>query len=403
MLKNFSKNEKLFLLHNFVITFPLSISNIFISFYIWEKTSSLVIVCMFYIFNTIGLIVGDFVSSFVSNFIKGSYLRAGGIVLTGLSIGVIFILGDNAIQFLIPIGFFFGIATGIRALAYKFLFIRVIQPSNREGFMNVDNTVTSFIAIVIPLVAAFFVGSSSNYSALFGFAFLTYMIAAFPLLFIKNLQFQKSKFEVIAAFKTIKADPDLRKLSWSKSLDGIKIGIQTSIWGIIVLNIVGNLQNWGIYNTIFAVIATIISYTLGKKVTFSNSKQFAVFMGAIMTIVGLLFASEFNLPFYIIYSFIASITETLFFTGSQSIESKIIDRNVMNSEIVDETYLLLEIPTNLGRILPLLLIVFTNSDFNNDLILRVFIILVAAVPLLISSLLSNVNVAKRSFDPFVSN
>ncbi|MBN1916122.1 hypothetical protein JW796_03995 [Candidatus Dojkabacteria bacterium] len=124
-------------------------------------------------------------------------------------------------------------------------------------------------------------------------------------------------------------------------------------------------------------------------------------MSYIFTLAGLLFASSFDFTSYLIFSFIAGISSKLFDTAFQSIESKIIDRNIGDLDTIDEFNLLEEIPLFFGRMIPFLFVVITKPTFENDLLLRVFVLMVSLIPFVISYILSNTYVTRRSKDPFV--
>ncbi len=403
MFKNFSKNEKLFILHDFIFLIPLSIVGIFVSFFIWDKSESLTLVSIFHLFSAAGIVCGALISGYLTNKYSSGPLRGIGAILTAIPILILFILGDNSVNYIIPIGLLFGIAVGIRVIPYKLLFTNVLSVQNRENFLNLDNTAYSFVNIVVPLLAALVVGKTGNYSFLFILTAILFIIAAIPVLLLRDPQFATSSYELKNAIKEIKADADLKKIMWAKLLEGIKLGITVSVWSIIILNIVGSLENWGLFNTIFAILATIVTYTVGRKIKFSNSRIFFVITAFFFASAGLFFATNVNLVTYLVFSFVAGICETIFDIGYQSITSKVIDRNIKSSSVTGEVMLLQEIPLFLGRSIPLLLVIFTKPSFQDDLVLKLLIILVSIIPLIMSSILIKVNVAKRSFDPFVNS
>ncbi len=398
-----SRNEKLFLLHNAIFIIPLSVVGVFVNFFIWEQTDSLKAVGIFQLSCAVGILLGCFLSSIILNKLKANLVRAIGTVITVVSISLIIILSVRALNYLVFIGFIFGFALGLRALAYKGMFLRIIATENREKFLKWDKVFGAVAGIVMPLLAAFMISITNDYNLLFIFIIVLFTLSIIPLIIMSNLDFVKSPYLLGKAIQELQKDSDLKKIFFGKFFYGIEVGIYNSVWPIIVLFIVGGIQNWGIFNTLFTLIAAVISYLLGRKITFSNSKVFFMIMATSFTLVGILFATNFDFLAYVIFSFIGGFALTLFDTSYQTIEAKILDRNVDESESMDELNLLMEIPLFLGRIIPFLIIVVLNPSFENDSLLRIFVIVVAAVPLIVSSFLSGAYVTKRSEDPFVKS
>ena len=401
MFKQFSKNEKLFLFHNAIFLVPLSIIGVFVNFFIWEKTNSLGSIGLFQVFSAVGILIGAFIGTFMLNRATPNIVRAIGAGLTGVSIGMIAIFSSDISKFLVPSGLVFGLALGIRAQGYKILFMKIVDVQSREKFLTLDKLISSVASIIVPLVTTFLVTGKFGYAGVFVLMVIFFVISSIPLLIISGLSAKGGKTEISKALVEVKAQPDLKKMNFARIFQGIHIGIDNSVWSIIVLTIVGSLQGWGVMNTIFAFLSAIVSYTVGRKISFSNSKFFFSIMAIVFTLVGLFFAVNFDFISYLLFSFVSGIASNLFDTAFQSIEGKIKDRGIRDSEMIEEINLVEEFPLFIGRMLPFLFVLIINPSFEDDILLRIFIVVVSAVPLVISSILSNASVVRRSEDPFV--
>jgi len=401
MFKQFSRNEKFFLLHDAVFLIPLSIIGIFVNFFIWDKTNSLSSIALFQIFCGIGILIGAFLSTFLLNRAAPNTVRAAGVILTAVSIGIISLLNPETSSSLVLSGFVFGFDIGLRAQAYKLLFTKAIEVHSREKFLTLDKLFSSIISIVVPFIAAYTVSKTGDYTGIFVLMIIFLVVSVVPLLFISGLNVAVTRLAFGEVLDEIKREKDLKKTLTAKFFEGIQIGIDNSVWSIIVLSIVGSLQGWGLFNTIFAALAAIVSYTIGKKIKFSNSKFVFAIMAVILTVVGLLFASNFNFASYILFSFVSGIATNLFDTAFQSIENKIKDRKISDSNSLDEYNLIEEVPVFAGKMIPFLVVFIFNPTFENDLLLRLFVAVISIIPLLIFSILSDVVVVRKSDDPFI--
>ncbi|HEC66071.1 MAG TPA: MFS transporter [bacterium] len=403
MFKIFSKNEKSFLLHQVLTSIPFAVVGTFITFYLWDQTKSLQLVANYHFFRGVGILGGAFLSSYFISKFTPNIVRAGGITLYAFVALLIVLLGASTANYTLLIGILVGLSVGIRVVPYRVMFATVNKPESRQNFLNLSGTFGSVFTIFLPLAAAFFVGDKGEYGNLFVFIFITLLVSVIPLLFMKLPKSESKRLKLKEAFVQIIKDSDLKRLLVTRFLDGIKFGVKASLWSIIVLSVVGGLENWGIFNTVFAVLSTIISYTIGKKVKFSNSGFLIIFMSSLLMVAGLIFAANLDLISYILYSFIAGFADTLYSRSYASIRYKVMDRNVDEVDTLDEIDSISEIPVFLGRSIPLLIIMFTAVSFESDLVLRILIIVVSTIPLFVSTIFVGMNIMERSKDPFVAS
>ncbi|MBN1916121.1 hypothetical protein JW796_03990 [Candidatus Dojkabacteria bacterium] len=187
MLNFFSKNEKLFFLHSSIFAVPLSIAGVFINFFVWDKTASLVSVGLFQAYSAAGIVVGAFLGAILLNRIAPNIMRIVGSIFTAISIGIILVFSYDISKYILPSGLFFGIAIGSRAMANKLIFLRGVDVQSREKYINNEKHVSSISAIIVPFAAALLISKTGNYTILFILVAILFALSSIPLLMIKGL------------------------------------------------------------------------------------------------------------------------------------------------------------------------------------------------------------------------
>lgn len=399
-MKNLLQIERKLLAQRFLFGIGNSITDMFFTFYIYEKTGSLADILLFKLWQFVFIPIGALFSDFFTNKINAIRTYIFSLLITIIYVGLIISFKENAINFLLVLGAIYGFVVGARALPWNAIFLQNISDKNKGTFGGSLRALDNLRSIILPVVCAFFIASGGSYLVLFIAAVVMFFISLIPILGIRNQKFVSQPLRLLDSIKQYFVNRDLKLILKATFFMGLRSSIMASIWNIVALTIVGGMTNWGIYKTIFALITVFLSYTIGNSLNLVKSR-FGASLSALAIFVGMtILALNFDFTGFLIYSLGAVFFNSSYWNSLDIIRSKIIKTNIWDNNLVDEMNFLREIPLCLGRILPIFILLESSVSFENVTVLRVIIMLVGIMPFIVYMILAKTSVVRKAEDPF---
>ncbi len=302
--------KQLLVSHTFWV-FTRTLFRLFISLYIWNLTNDLSQIAIFeiafYISHTI------FFWLFAPLAKKG-YVRSIkniGTLGMGLYLFLMFIVGDNVANHIIPVAVGYGIFNAMYWLSYHVLSFDLTHTKNRGNYAGLDRSLTTVANLLAPALGGFLI-SINAFGFGYGNIFLLGLAGIFACLLLGNIQTHvhtKNKFHLFETLKIVKKKTDLKLATVNYFFINFgQIGAIRKIIPIFLLTILASefkVGSWISFFTFWSIITTLI---IGKYFHYKYYKKLALFSG------GLLSAATLSLiawPGFVIYIIYGSIKEML--------------------------------------------------------------------------------------------
>ncbi|MBN1331964.1 hypothetical protein JW978_03710 [Candidatus Dojkabacteria bacterium] len=404
MKSQLTRFEKLFLTSNNLMWAGGYVFDVILAFFIWGESDNLNNLLVFKLFWTIGIVVGAFAAVFLLVRINPIFVRVlSFLIAVGFAISLLF-LNITGTKVLIILGTLYGFKVGLGSQPYNFMYQVMIRPQNRIYFSSLQNGVYEVVMIFFPFLVTQIVDITENYDIVFILAVILTILSTFPL-FVglgKNKKQEIKKTDFKGTIQEIKNSNNLKNLLKLKFIDGIQNGFEIAVFPVLGLFIVSDVGTWGIVNTIFAIIGVILYFTVAKKLRFKEAAPIFNIVSVLYSIIALFFGIYLSLELYIAFLFALVLDRTLINTVYNSVNSKVVDRRIEETEHLDEYLTLSEIPLFLGRIIPLLALLLTGGNIEG-VSMSLILLLVAFIPMAMTYILGKIEIVKEAKDPFIAS
>ncbi|MFH1405169.1 MAG: MFS transporter [Patescibacteria group bacterium] len=323
-----SRLKKLILSHNLFV-FGRELFLIFMALYIWNQTKSLPTVALFSIsylvFHTISFTL------FANSVKNGSkkLIRNIGIIGTAIFFVILFLLKDNAINYLNILGAILGFFNGMYWIAYHIIRFDLTNTENRGNFHGMSGGLKTVFLMLVPIIG----GALITYN-LFGFGYgnifiLGSIIYLLSLLFgkIKMPHLKTPKLHLLQTFKLIFKNKEMKKYVLGAFFGNMsQRGSLERLIPILLFDILQNEFHVGGWLTMFTAISIITTIIIGKFIPYKHYKNSILIGGGLFFLSILALAGIPMLITYILFGFVREIILPLL-----SIPRKVYKDNLVNT------------------------------------------------------------------------
>lgn len=371
------------------------VSLTFLIFYFWEEEKNFYLVLTFALFHFLAIPLFTTLSGIITDKIspKIAIILSNLVQIIAL---LIVVTSIDTINFEIAaiIGLITGIGAGLNDIAFNVL----------ESFYSDENIsrayagktlVENITDLTLPIIGALIVGLTGEYSYLFILTIILHFFLIILALFF-NPNINKSKFELLEMFKSRSGNENwvLAKASF---LEGLFDGITLIILPIIVLSFAGNILNWGAINTLLITISIVISIILSRFVT-EKSSQWLYALGAILFAgSSIVLIAQYN--FYVIMVFLIAMAfmEVIKEISFNSAVDQVIEIDRYGYKLESEYHVFVSYFSALGKLLPVVILLFLGLDINEEFILRGSLLIAGLLPVIILSALGQSIIFKPKY------
>ena len=398
MQNHLSRNllKRILVSHNFLVAGRMFFE-IFMSIFIWKQTQNLEAVVWFNLAYLIMHII-TFIS--FSGLVKRGKIhlpRRMGLIGYALVYFVIYWLGVNSIDYIIPLGLAIGFVNGLYWVSYQVIRFDLTHLKNRGNYTGWESASKIGVEMVMPVLGGFiiFIGPS-GYANLFLFGTILFLIS----FVIGNVKYEpkiKSRLHLRKTLREVVKNKEILKSMLSYSFSGLgRTGsLSRVLLPLFIFIILKNEFHLGGWLSFFSIIAIISSLTLGKYVDYKHYKFFIVFGGCLYS--GLILSLIFfpSLTMYILFGILTKIV-ILFI----KIPKRVISENLVNEVGAPQEHRIEYIAIreffniSLGRILSFVVLLFVAGLAIKQL---QFVLVILAVAVMIETwLLSGISLLTRS-------
>jgi hypothetical protein len=372
------------------------ITETFMAFFIWDQHNDLKLVLYYSLILFASVPIGALVAGILAEDVlpKLSILLASWLIIIQILIMLFFKENLNE-QNILFIGLLGGLSEGLMVVGVNIMdFENGVKDHAKFYASNI--IVKEILTLVIPLGAAFLIHINS-YDVVFKITAGIVLACAFFVTIFRS-SYIPNKFEIKKILAIPGTNRDKKPLIWGTFLEGLSEGITLSILPIILLYMVGNILNWGLINTFLVVIAIILSIFLRNIVNDSNSKILFVIGAAIFALSSLLFLNNYSFTILMVFLIAKVIMDVIKEISYHSSLERIMEEDRMEYQLHGEYEFLIQLSTASGRVLPVLILIFLNIQITNEIMIRMFLLVVGILPIIIISALGKSAIFNSSYE-----
>lgn len=366
----FTKDEIIVITITGVYTLAATMATTFINVYLFDYTNSYIVLNVYQLIRLGILGVVAFISAKLSYRLRMSTTLTLGLICITFSVMILLFLqervADNML-YVYLIALVWGSGEGFFWISLNTLNQLITTPKTRGNYLGLNGAMTNIATIFAPLLSAQILAvhdiEIEGYYTMFKVVIAMFVIISFLSTLVKS-PVQKLKFSVLDNLKTIKFDIQWNYVVRTQFLWGFRDAAVMSLTGILIYQSVTNGAVYGRLLALFALIATLSNYVVGKVVEKKTRLTFHI--------IGALGIFTSGMSLVVLPGFLGAVAHgtlaNLFF-AFMSIPYSIIVMNIISDYMPNENIIgrttTREIMTASGRVVGLsflLVIITINPD-----------------------------------------
>ena len=384
----FTKDEKIVLIITAVYTLAATMATTFINVYLFDYTNSYIVLNIYQMVRLGLLGVVAVISAKLSYRLRMSVTLTIGLVCITLSVMVLLILqakvADNML-YVYLIALIWGSGEGFFWISLNTLNQLITSPVTRGYYLGVNGAVTNIATILAPLfsaqILAMYTIEIDGYYMMFKFVIVMFALISILSMMVKS-PVEKKTFSVIKTFLERRHDLQWNYVIRTQFCWGVRDAAVMSLTGILIYQAVGNGTAYGRLLAVFAIVATISNYVVGKIVK-KHNRIFYLAIGAIgMFLSGMSLVVIPGLAGAITHGMLANL-----FFAFMSIPYSIIAMNIISDYMKNENVIgrttCREVMTATGRVFGLGVLILIVTLFDGTTGLKAALIVLYCFNLLI--------------------
>ncbi|RKD24654.1 hypothetical protein BEP19_05405 [Ammoniphilus oxalaticus] len=375
---------RLLLIVNTLFLLAEALSGTFVNVYLWKEGGGYALIGLYNVAFYLAIqITFMFSGKWVKVHNKMSCLRAGISIAAAFYLLVLF-LGDNAIHYILPLGFIQGIGHGFFWLSFNIILFEITSRENRDKYNGLAGVFSSFVGMAAPLGAGYFISKMTGmkgYYVIFSVSLGVYITGAILSSFLHKRK-AGGKFSVRQTFSIIQTNKTWRLLFLAMIGQGINESVFTFLVGILVFVATNNEWKVGIYTCITSGVAFISFYAAGKYLL-PEWRNKALFWGSILmsiSVLPLFYVTNYSTLLWMGIGI--SLFSPLFLIPAVSIVFDTIGQNNKTAEWKVENIIIRETGLNVGRLLALAVFIILISWNDQPLMLNSILFAVSLAQLI---------------------
>lgn len=369
----------------------VSMTNLFL----WQKTNNFSLILAYNCVLFLTMAVSGLGSAIVGSTIGTKKIFLGAMGCYVLQILLLFLFSDTISSIFIFVGIVSGFAIGSQSYAYNVISQKITADGNREKYLGIKTSLLNIIILLGVPTLTYIATFAKSYKPVFGIA-LALLLGVCCLVPWLSLIEERKVFRWPQLIKTVRLFPDMKSFLLAKFLFGLQNGLFWVILGVVTLQFVGNLFVWGIVSSCLTLLFIVASYFYGKNATLQSQKYSSVLGTFFFAISTLLLGTNWNFTTFIIYQVINVLLNVVLAISFETFVADIIEENDITKELAHELNGVGELVLNIGRFLPITLLLILHFSVKDSLFLRVVFIAVSSIPLLVINALKKTEVFEET-------
>jgi len=389
MKRRLSKQATILLGVGMLFTSGLVIASTFVNVYLIRLTNNMGLMILQNVVNYCFLL-GAFL--FGSVYVKrGSIVNLIrlGIISTVLYYSCILLLKEKASTYLIYLGAFNGIGSGLYYFAFNILVGKLTTDNERAKFFSYQQSFSYVFGIVAPSISGYVIAMFSEltgYYVLFGTSVFVFIIGIILSFLLNNVSTEK-RYSVVPILK-LKNNKYWNTSKYYNVTYGLREAIYGQIFTVFAYLIITTEKTVGQLGSIMSLIGVASSILIASKFTLKTQKkyQYVYSVGYFISLgMSAIFANKTMLIVtYILNGIIICWAMTIFSTMKYQLSNRASDEKHSSGDFI----IACEFPMAVGRISGLLIFFVLNSFFGGFELYRFLLFAISLMPMLDSFIIN---------------
>lgn len=385
VFKSQPKNVRILLSAFMLYAFVMPVMNVFVGSYIMRNSQDVGKVVLYQLMIYTGVPVTAWLNGYLLNRMKGSWLYAAGMFLSGISMFVMTSIKSLDNTGIAVAGLLMGGAAGLFWSNRNYLVLKSTTDENRNYYQGLESFMGTFCSVFVPLLVGWAIAVSPK---LFGTAevntayrmvtFLVMVLTAVAACIILRGDFASPKLPKFVYFKF---DALWNKLLVLASFKGMVQGFIVTAPAMLIMHVMkGEEGALGTVQSVGALLSALLMYVIGRCAKPEHRMMIfggGIWLFAIGSILnGVLFNSMAVILFMICMMFAQALLDIAYFP----IQMKVIDHVAKIEQRNDYAYILShECGLYVGRLFGCGLFLVIAYCVSREAALRVVLPLVALI------------------------
>ncbi len=377
MEQRMSKNTNLLLVINTIRKIIDIFLGPFLTAYLFKvAVENIKIISMYNILSYIAISV---VALIIGRILKNKYqmqIFRIGMISKFIQLAILIILGDNVVNYIWIMAIVAGFSMGTWSFPLNLFSSKLVSNDEKKDFIVYKTILNNLVKVLIPFLLGSII-SIKNFETttiiIFILSFIQILLS-FKMKFKIQNNKESKKLDIIKEVNHIKNNKKLQRFYMMKFFKGMAYegALDTAVTLLIIMSFNSDFS-LGVITSIISLLAMLSSYVYKKFKNQEKMKLLIIVSYVIILIssIALVFITNrytivgYNLifAFFLQFIMVSEEVQTLKFTNS----------DVINDSNRVETYVLLEMFLNIGRIISYILL-FVVGIYNNLYLLEILII-----------------------------
>lgn len=369
----------------------------FLAFYIWENSKDLKIILFFGLIYFAVIPLAELVAGYVTDqfdikipMLIGIWIQIIQIVLI---ISVHFPISTTMLVLIALTG---GISEAIRNITIHAIEFGVQEQDQITHYYADKTFFTKSLELILPLTAAYIVTiTEGNFDFLFQIIVGVLVLKSIFVILYK-IPPSRNKFDLKNILTFPGTNKDKGTLIKGVFMEGLSEGVTLTILPVIVLMFADSILRWGFVNTGIAIFGTLVSLFLTQWVNDINSKLLYAFGAFIFAAASTFFLAEINFVVIIIFLVAYELMQTIKDISYNSAVERIMEEDRREYHLYSEYQFLVDAVASFGRLVPILILLYTGLNIDNESTIRLTLVAIGILPLISLSVLGKSRIFHES-------
>ena len=304
-MKKLSREVKFLLsLFAFRDVSDLFLGTFFISFIMQLSANEIVSVAQYRLFEYTATCAGFFLFANWCKRYNKVAVFALNLIPKIVLLAAIILLGDRAVEYVIPLGLIYGLGSALYCLPSNAMIEEKVESKSMGRFMGLKNAIKHTVKLTTPVVLGFFIDLGSYEQVAYFLLALSFIELAMTFMLTPSRHKSRTPIDFVGFFRCMMRFRVIRHVFITESLRGFSMGLLGTVITMYTVYMFKTDLNLGIFTTLFALCSVLTSWITGRY--FGRSAWPRMLLIFMMMVIGGLTLFIYNTTpiTFLIYSFV---------------------------------------------------------------------------------------------------
>lgn len=377
MEQNMEKNTKLLLIIHTIRKIIDIFLGPFLTAYLFKvAVENIKIISLYNIFSYIAIAI---ISLIIGRILKNKYemlIFRIGVISKFIQLAILIILGDNVVNYIWVLSIIAGFSTETWSFPLNLFSSKLVSNDEKKTFIVYKTILSNLVKILIPFLLGSIISVKSFEATAIIILILSFIqiLLSFKLKFKRTSRNENKKLNLIKEVNHIKNNIKLQRFYMMKFLKGMAYegALDTAVTLLIIMSFNSDFS-LGIITSIISLLAMFSSYIYKRIKSREKMKKLIIISSIIMLISSIVLVFKTNIYTIVVYNLIFAFFLQFIMIAEEVQTLKYTNSDVINDSNRVETYVLLEMFLNAGRVISYILL-FIVGIYDKLYLLEILIV-----------------------------